>query len=884
MRSPGDLRAGGAYVEATLDDAKLTRGLTMVKRRLSAFASSVGAIGRQLTMAGTAMMAPLVFSGRVFASYETNMLYIRGITNMAQRDFNLLNEEVKRLGRTTVFTTTQVSEAAVILTKAGFTPQETFKSLSQILDFALANMVEMGQAADVAAGTLRAYHMEASEMGRITDVVTAGVNNSAATFYDYSESLKYCLPIAKQYEMTLEDLVIAIGTMGNVSIKGSMAGTSLRNMLIELTDKSKGLRLQQEFGIHVVDSSTGKMRRFNDVMKEIGRAMDRMTEAQKIQLAGALFWKRAVPGALTIATTSFQRLNDKVNNAGSTSARMAGMVQSGWEGASKRIKSAFEAMQLAFADAFTKPLGLIYRALADLEDKIAKWIGKNKELVIYYATTAGSVFALGTAFLGLYVALKWVGIAFQMVLLPFQLFQSIIILCLAPLSWLFAALTLLATPLGYITLMLGLGIAVWGKYTEAGERSVKKIVDGFARESKSITALFGTLSDVVGRTFKGITDAFKGKDMVLAFEIGITGIKIVWLEMLQYLLKAFNSEFINRIKFVWNYLVKGLEAGVHAITYEVEWAELQREKKSKLKEFREMFPPRSDIQQKLREENERYHRERIAFHKEMRGKGFLGLYWETAEDEMRLKDLEERHRRRRSIIEGTWGIEQEYLKKQKDLLDKYINIGKTMEERFRKSLLPSKGLTDELERLNEALSKARSEFGKLNAEAAKIAENAALWERFGETWKRLLSSTPGKGFLQVIDALNEFAKRPPFPFFASIKQFGIDRALKSQFEQFKAKPFEMGFKLVMPRTAIALGLTGPIKTIVDSLMTEQKKVPEGVAEAIETATAGTFSPWVLDRLGGRDFAKQTAENTKGIADDVKEIKDDVGNLKMEIGV
>ena len=53
------------------------------------------------------------------------------------------------------------------------------------------------------------------------------------------ESFKYVAPIAGSMGVSAEDLSIALGLMANSGIKGSQAGNSLKNALVNLTKPTK---------------------------------------------------------------------------------------------------------------------------------------------------------------------------------------------------------------------------------------------------------------------------------------------------------------------------------------------------------------------------------------------------------------------------------------------------------------------------------------------------------------------------------------------------------------------------------------------------------------------------------------------------------------------
>ena len=69
MAGTQGIRAGRAFVELFADDSKLVRGLRQAERRLRAFGDSIRNYGLKLTALGSAMLAPLVASAKLFIGY-----------------------------------------------------------------------------------------------------------------------------------------------------------------------------------------------------------------------------------------------------------------------------------------------------------------------------------------------------------------------------------------------------------------------------------------------------------------------------------------------------------------------------------------------------------------------------------------------------------------------------------------------------------------------------------------------------------------------------------------------------------------------------------------------------------------------------------------------
>jgi len=79
MATAQGIRAGRAFVELFADDSKLVRGLRQAEKKLKAFGDSIRNLGLKTIALGSAMIAPLVASARMFAGYGD------GVAKMARR-------------------------------------------------------------------------------------------------------------------------------------------------------------------------------------------------------------------------------------------------------------------------------------------------------------------------------------------------------------------------------------------------------------------------------------------------------------------------------------------------------------------------------------------------------------------------------------------------------------------------------------------------------------------------------------------------------------------------------------------------------------------------------------------------------------------------------
>ncbi|MEA1951480.1 MAG: phage tail tape measure protein, partial [Planctomycetota bacterium] len=405
MASQSGIKAGAAYVELFLKD-KLSRGLQRASGRLKSWGASMQSMGTRMIAVSAAMALPLSLVTRSFADFDDQMRTVKAVTGATGKDFDMLTAKAKLLGRTTSYTASQVAAGMVEAGRAGFDPGQIDASIAAMLDLARATGTELPLATNIAAGTLRAFGMEAGRMGEVADIMTAAANNSAQTLEDMGEAMKYAAPVAAEYGMTLQETARMIGYLANFSIRGTMAGTTMKNIMLKLADPN--IRKQVKgLGVDVTNAAGG-MRPLADVMRDIGVAVQGLPAADRLALFKELFGMRAIAGGAKLTASSFKKLDDAIANFSGTAATTAKEMDSGIGGVLRRLWSAMEGVVLAIGDALAPALEAAAVPLGKLAGTLTKFIAKNPQfvtglfkVVVGIAAVGAVALTLGTAIVGL---------------------------------------------------------------------------------------------------------------------------------------------------------------------------------------------------------------------------------------------------------------------------------------------------------------------------------------------------------------------------------------------------------------------------------------------------------------------------------------------------
>jgi len=543
MATPGSIRAGKAYVEIGAITAPLEAALRKASMTLKAWGSQVQSIGQRAMLAAGAMAAPVALSSRVYANFSDQMKAVQAVSGATAAEMRMLTNTAEDLGRTTSYTAAQVGEAMLNLARSGFRPKEINDAISGILALARATGTDLAVAGDIAAGTLRAFNLEATESQRVADVLTATANNSAQTLEDLGEAMKYVAPVAQEYGLSLEETAKAIGALANVQIKGSMAGTSLRQMMVALANPAIRAKIEA-LGVAVTDATGGFRKDFGKMLLELGEAMKSLPAPERLALLYELFGSRsaaklAVSNFPKLAVSNFQGLNDAIDNAAGNAKRAAEIMDSGLGGAWRRLTSALEGVQIAIGKVVELAISPLMDALGNVLVQVAQWINANRAAVMVVLGAVAAVGTLGATLFAAGIGLKAAGVALG----TLATIGKLVALAFAGMQ---AAVTALLSPLGLLVASLA-GIGALAVYVSG----VWKPLFAYLGQG------FQWIADIAGKTWKGISDALAAGNLALAAEIGLNGLKVAWYEALLWIQERWIG-FKAKILDIWYSAVYGI--------------------------------------------------------------------------------------------------------------------------------------------------------------------------------------------------------------------------------------------------------------------------------------------------------------------------------------
>jgi TP901 family phage tail tape measure protein len=460
MASSRSVRAGRAFVEFFLEDNPLKRGLTVAERRLRQFGARVQNIGRTAFAAGFGGLAATALPVAQLIRFDDAIRMTGAVSQATGVQLEQLRETALELGRTTSFTAVEVAQLMGELGKAGFSPDEINTMTAAVLNLSRASGTDAVMSAGLMAATLRQFSLGAEQATRVSDVLTLAANATFNSVEQLGEALSYAGPVAADLGMSLEDTVAILGTLGNVGIQGSNAGTALRRLgTITAAEADK---MRQLFGVEFLDAA-GNLRPLVQVMGELARATNGLPSGQRIAKMNEAFGLLGITGATVIANTAAEteQLSKALTNAGGVAAKTAANMDAGPGGVWRRFTSAVEGAAIAIGTALAPMLEEFGTYITDLTGKITGWIAKNQQLIVYALQMTAAVFTAGVALIAIAKILSSLAVVAAVAGAAVALVTKIFSIATATVGLLGSAVTLMLNPWIAIPVVLAAaGVAI----------------------------------------------------------------------------------------------------------------------------------------------------------------------------------------------------------------------------------------------------------------------------------------------------------------------------------------------------------------------------------------------------------------------------------------
>lgn len=284
-----------------------------------------------------------------------------------------LRDFAQEMGRTTAFSATESADALNYMALAGYDAQTSMSMLPNVLNLAAAGAMDLARASDMVTDTQTAFGISLERTSQMVDEMAKAASTGNTSVEQLGDAFLVVGGLAQELNggmVTLDDgttqavdgvqeLEIALTGMANAGIKGSEAGTHMRNMLLKLASPtSDGTIALEKMGVTIFDTE-GKMRSLSDIFGDLSNALSQMTQEQKIQTISDLFNTRDLASAealLNAVSQDWDNIGESILNAEGAASKMAETQLDNLAGDMTLFNSALEGAKIAISDVLTPSL------------------------------------------------------------------------------------------------------------------------------------------------------------------------------------------------------------------------------------------------------------------------------------------------------------------------------------------------------------------------------------------------------------------------------------------------------------------------------------------------------------------------------------------------
>lgn len=271
------LKVGELFASFNLDTSGVGGAVSAAEKEMASLGKNLAIGGAAMTAAVTVPLKQAATSiynaGSGFDAQMSKVFAIIGEEATGSAEvMEALRHEALEMGSTTAFTASEAGEAMQYMAMAGWKVNDMLAGLSPIMDLAAASGESLGTVSDIVTDALTAFGLTAEDTAHFTDVLAAASSNSNTNVAIMGESFKYAAPLAGSLGYSVDDVAVALGLMANAGIKGSMAGTSLRQVLSNLISPTDAQASAMEaLGLSLYDSN-GKVKSLAELMVDMRKA------------------------------------------------------------------------------------------------------------------------------------------------------------------------------------------------------------------------------------------------------------------------------------------------------------------------------------------------------------------------------------------------------------------------------------------------------------------------------------------------------------------------------------------------------------------------------------------------------------------------------------
>lgn len=253
--------------------------------------------------------------------FESTMARVGAIMGVTGNDMDMLTAKTRQIAATSRYTSLEVADAFSYMGMAGYGLQDSLNSINDMLNLCTISGGDLGTVSDIITDSITALGMSSAQTGDFVDALAATITKSNTNVEQFGETMRFVGPVAGTLGVNIQDLSTAIGLMASSSLKGSLAGTSLRTLLSNLSSPTKATaEAMNKYGIELKTAADGSVD-LDATLQNLRSSLKGLPLKEQAAAAKALAGKTGMAGLLSIVNATddaYNSLKDSIENSSST--------------------------------------------------------------------------------------------------------------------------------------------------------------------------------------------------------------------------------------------------------------------------------------------------------------------------------------------------------------------------------------------------------------------------------------------------------------------------------------------------------------------------------------------------------------------------------------
>jgi TP901 family phage tail tape measure protein len=448
------------------------------------------------------------------------------VSNTTEKQMEKVRVKALQLGQDTRYSAGEIADSFVELGKAGVNAQDIIDGVGQaVANLGAAADIPLVKAAQIITSAVQTFELSAKDAVHVSDLLAGAANASIVEIEDLGVSLKYVGGVAASIKIPIGDVIDGLALLGKYGIRGSTAGTSLRQILVSLSGTSKKasgelkkLGIITKDGTNLFFNAKGQAKPLSEIFQILQDKTKGLTDAQRLAAFKIIFNNRALAAASVLTregAKGFSKMNKEI--AKTTAADVAAKRMDNLAGDIEILRGNIETFFIKAGTPFQEFLRKVVQGLTQLTQWFGNLDPEVQKNIFQFLAIAGAVLT----FLG--VVAKIISVVIRFINVVRQVWQALVFVfnIVRSVAGVFGLIAGGLTPLGWIVIAVMAIVAVftllWNK-SEAFRNFFIALWQKIVAGVKAALAWFQTLPGWFSSVWNSIKNAFvSGWNAVMNF-------------------------------------------------------------------------------------------------------------------------------------------------------------------------------------------------------------------------------------------------------------------------------------------------------------------------------------------------------------------------------